>query len=90
MWLLQVRALEAADAARKKEAQRAAERAAQRQQVEAQKAERAKRAQDAKASPYEDLSPFKHQDCTSRQPWVFHKRVGWAHEIFRKSSRNGP
>ena len=45
---LQVKALEAADAARKKEAQKAAERAAQRQQVEAQKAERAKRAQDAK------------------------------------------
>ena len=45
---LQVKALEVADAARKKEAQKAAERAAQRQQTEAQRAERAKRAQDAK------------------------------------------
>ena len=47
---LQVKALEAADAARKKEAQRAAERAQQRQQLEAQKAERLKRAHDAKVS----------------------------------------
>ena len=45
---LQVKALEAAEAARRKEALKATERAAQRQQVEAQKAERAKRAQDAK------------------------------------------
>ncbi len=45
---LQVKALEAAEAARRKEAQKATERAAQRQQVEAQKAERAKRAHDAK------------------------------------------
>lgn len=48
---LQVKALEAADAARRKEAQRAAERAQQRQQLEAQKAERLKRAHDAKVSP---------------------------------------
>ena len=43
-----MKALEAADAARRREAQRAAERVAQRQQLEAQKAERAKRAHDAK------------------------------------------
>lgn len=50
---LQVKALEAADAARRKEAQRAAERAQQRQQLEAQKAERLRRAHDAKAcSPH--------------------------------------
>ena len=44
----QVKALEAADAARKREAQRAAERAQQRAQLEAQKAERTKRAHDAR------------------------------------------
>ena len=51
-----MKALEAADAARRKEAQRAAERVQQRQQLEAQKAERAKRAHDAKACPWDQPS----------------------------------
>ena len=51
-----MKALEAADAARRREAQRTAERVQQRQQLEAQKAERAKRAHDAKACPWDQPS----------------------------------
>ena len=63
---LQVKALEAADAARRKEAQRAAERAQQRQQLEAQKAERLKRAHDAKVSPESHQSILQCSNKTQR------------------------
>ena len=63
----QVRALEAADAARRREAQRAAERA-QQKAAEKQRQERARRAADAKVQPDLALSAWREVFVTTLHP----------------------